>query len=289
MASMQLALLCVAAYLLPGYLALPLSWEAGDVSTLQWELAQNYLRKFYLHNSKMKEASSLARKLKEMQMFFGLPVTGKLSPHIVEIMQKPRCGVPDVAKYSLMPSSPKWHSKTVTYRITSYTSDLPQPVVDQIVEKALGMWSKQIPLDFRRVTQGTADIMIRFARGDHGDNFPFDGPGNTLGHAFAPGPGLGGDAHFDKDEYWTDDNTGVNFLLAATHEFGHSLGLAHSSVPTAVMYPTYERHTTEGFQLTEDDIAGIQKLYGNNYGFQEKSVRLDRKLSENRAFPGEPQ
>lgn len=55
-------------------------------------------------------------KLKEMQKFFGLPVTGKLSPQIVELMQKPRCGVPDVAKYSLMPDSPKWHSREVTYK-----------------------------------------------------------------------------------------------------------------------------------------------------------------------------
>ncbi|XP_006983844.1 matrilysin [Peromyscus maniculatus bairdii] len=262
MTTMQLTLFWTVC-LLPGHLALPLSQEAADVSTLQWEQAQDYLRKFYLHDSKAKEANSLVVKLKEMQKFFGLPVTGKLSPQIVELMQKPRCGVPDVAKYSLMPDSPKWHSREVTYRIMSYTSDLPQPKVDQIVAKALRMWSKQIPLKFRRVRWGTADIMIDFAKGDHGDSLPFDGPGNTLAHAFAPGPGLGGDAHFDEDEYWTDgDGPGVNFLHAATHEFGHSLGLGHSSDPSAVMYPTYGNGNPEDFRLTEDDIEGIQKLYG---------------------------
>nr|XP_048290425.1 matrilysin [Myodes glareolus] len=253
--------------LLPGHLALPLSREAGDVSSLQWEQAQNYLRKFYLHDSKRKEGNgnSLVIKLKEMQKFFGLPMTGKLSPRTVEIMQKPRCGVPDVAKFSLMPGSPKWQSRKVTFRIMSYPSDLPRLTVDQIVAKALRMWSEQIPLNFRRVRWGTADIMIGFATGDHGDSFPFDGPGNTLGHAFAPGPGLGGDAHFDGDEQWTDgDGDGVNFLYAATHEFGHSLGLSHSSVPESVMYPTYENGHPKDFGLTEDDIEGIQKLYGKN-------------------------
>ncbi|XP_055471586.1 matrilysin [Psammomys obesus] len=267
MAAMKFALLCTVC-LLPGHLALPLSREAGDGSAQQWEQAQNYLRKFYLHNSKTKDANSLVLKMKEMQKFFGLPMTGKLSPRMMEIMQKPRCGVPDVAKFSLIPDSPKWQSRIVTYRIISYTSDLPRPVVDQIVAKALGMWSKYIPLNFRRVKWGTADIMIGFERGDHGDNFPFDGPGNTLGHAFAPGPGLGGDAHFDKDEYWTDgDGTGINFLFAATHEFGHSLGLGHSSVPGAVMYPTYKSGNSEDFRLAEDDIEGIQMLYGKRSTF----------------------
>lgn len=77
---------------------------------------QNYLRKFYPHDSKTKKVNSLVDNLKEMQKFFGLPMTGKLSPYIMEIMQKPRCGVPDVAEYSLMPNSPKWHSRIVTYR-----------------------------------------------------------------------------------------------------------------------------------------------------------------------------
>ena len=53
----------------------------------------------------------------------------------------------------------------------------------------------------------------------------------------------------------------MSFFAVAVHEFGHSLGLSHSAVPGAVMYPYYQ--TVEGdFKLSSDDIAGIQAVYG---------------------------
>jgi hypothetical protein len=124
-------------------------------------------------------------------------------------------------------------------------------------------WQDVSSLRFREVSSPTADITISFDRYDHGDGFHFDGQGRVLAHAFPPGEGRGGDVHFDDDETWTSESKeGTNLYTVAAHEVGHSLGIAHSRVQGALMYPFYQGYNAEQSILMQDDINAIVTLYG---------------------------
>ncbi|XP_004626202.2 macrophage metalloelastase [Octodon degus] len=233
------------------------------------EFARNYLIKFYHLNDtdsnpvKMMKLRTniLEEKIQEMQEFFGLEVTGQLDRRTLQVMRAPRCGVPDVQAFSTL-GGQAWKSHVITYRINNYTPDMRRQDVDAAIQKAFQVWSDVTPLKFRKVNVGEADIMIFFAYGDHGDFNPFDGKDGTLAHAFAPGFGRGGDAHFDEAETWSPDFRGRNLFLVAVHELGHSLGLGHSSDRRAIMFPNYGYLDPKTFRLSADDIHGIQSLYG---------------------------
>ncbi|KAL7978975.1 hypothetical protein Chor_001278 [Crotalus horridus] len=176
----------------------------GDVSPkTDKELAFQYLNKYYGCPKDNCNLLVLKDTLVKMQKFFGLPQTGELDQNTIETMKKPRCGNPDVANYNFFPRKPKWEKNLVTYRILGYTPDLDSETVDDAFARAFKVWSDVTPLEFSRIHDGEADIMINFGRWEHGDGYPFDGKDGLLAHAFAPGPGVGGDSHFDDDELWT--------------------------------------------------------------------------------------
>ncbi|XDV54569.1 hypothetical protein PO909_022825 [Leuciscus waleckii] len=141
--------------------------------------------------------------MKEMQRFFGIKVTGTLNQETLEVMKKPRCGIPDVAAFSTFGGRPKWQTNKLTYMIVNYTPDMSEAEVDDSIKRALQVWADVTPLRFTHIYRGTADIMISFGTKYHGDAFPFDGPQGVLAHAFAPSSGLGGDAHFYDDDFFS--------------------------------------------------------------------------------------
>lgn len=206
--------------------------------------------------------------LKSFQEFAGLDPTAEVDDATRALMNTKRCGLPDVSTIGqAVTGVGKWDNDELTYSFRNYTADIADSTIRWTIDQAFSLWSAETPLRFRRVADGSSgDIVIRFVSDNHGDGYPFDGPGSVLAHAFYPSnpDPIRGDAHFDDAETWTvrvPTGSGFDLVTVAAHEFGHSLGLRHSTDSSALMWPYPANH---GRFLSPDDIAGIQSLYGGS-------------------------
>ncbi|XP_076472824.1 collagenase 3-like [Babylonia areolata] len=258
-------------------------------------LAANYLIQFGYHRSGKpldflapppggsaagQQEDEQTKAIRRFQSFFGLSQTGTLDEDTLKLMKRDRrCGVADLppdenedsshvthagsqspSSYALMGT--KWDKNRLNWKLdTSSTRQLTSSVQRRVLQKAFSAWRRVTPLEFDERAGGQVDIDIKFGARHHGDDYPFDGKGKVLAHAFGPGPGdIDGDMHIDNEEDWSSAKTKEvsDLYLVATHELGHSLGLSHSRDPDALMYPYYG--LTD--RLGRDDIKAIQSLYG---------------------------
>lgn len=248
--------------------------EGTDVRNLQTFLSSaGYLRRERVPG---KLCEWTADALRRFQKNYKLPVTGEADEKTLGLIQRPRCGVPDLPAQQA-PDSPlapfvlsqcKYNRTDLTFAFTNSTPDLPGNRAFEIVREAFGVWEEVSTLRFAEVApEDSPTFTIAWERGNHGDGYAFDDAGinnNVLAHAFFPPPCGGpfaGALHFDEFERWTDAAAegSVRLLNVAIHEIGHLLGLQHSDQQQSIMFAFYSDAID---QLFQDDIDGIRALYG---------------------------
>jgi len=150
----------------------------------------------------------------------------------------------------------------LSYFFETLPANLDQNAARSAIERAFAEWARyaNIAITAGQQAEAARAIDIVFAGGAHGDAYPFTSS-TQLAHTFYPAPPnpepVAGDMHFNNAEAW-NLGSDIDLFSVALHETGHALGLGHSDNPNAVMYPYYKMASG----LTDDDIAGIQALYG---------------------------
>ena len=138
-------------------------------------------------------------------------------------------------------------------------------------EEALRLWATYAPLHFtEQVDSGPAVSDASYNAADH----PLIRIGHHMvaevAHAYFPGPdGRAGDIHVASGVPWSVGTGHWNFLETITHELGHSLGLLHDNVESAIMNPSYPTHRFGGLGtafLYRSDIEKLQAIYGAGSG-----------------------
>jgi len=166
-------------------------------------------------------------------------------------------------------NGPKWLVPTVPYVINTTNLDLPDAAVELAVRAGADVWSQQTAASIALSFTGRSAQTTTTNDGVNLIVFRNASSGSAIATTFA---WSSGGAIIDADIVFWDGafqfftgSTGCTggFYIEdiAAHEFGHVLGLGHSTSTAATMYPSVAPCDMRNRTLDADDIAGVTTLY----------------------------
>ncbi|KAL2349355.1 hypothetical protein Fmac_003355 [Flemingia macrophylla] len=199
----------------------------------------------------------LQSEIVDFQKNFHLNVTGQIDLDTYKMISKPRCGVPDVVNTT--PFTPWWEPRRrdLTYAVH------PRNTVSNGVRVLLGdvfaRWSNATSLRFSETAWfDSADVRVSFV--------VIDGEGGMVGGGYVNYSGWFGSVYLDSEEEWVvrgeSDEGDVDLESLVMHVVGHVLGLGHSFVEEAVMFPIVLSEEKKKTELAYDDLQRIRQIYG---------------------------
>ncbi len=176
-------------------------------------------------------------------------------------------GTRETSGYAL--SGPTWAPGPVLYRVNTTNLDLPDAVIPPALAVGADAWTTQTTASFRFQYAGTSTVTTNTNDGVNVVMFRNASSGSAIATTYW---WSSGSRIIDADIVFWDG--GFQFFTGSTgcaggfyiediaaHEFGHALGLGHSAVTGATMYPSVSSCATGNRTLDPDDIAGVTALY----------------------------
>lgn len=168
-----------------------------------------------------------------------------------------------------MATGAKWNRSSVSYYVNPVNLDLSAAAAEAAVRAGADVWDQQSRASFR-FTFGGVSAQTTIAN-DAANLVVFRSTSNgspiATTYWWSNSSGI-----IDADIVFWDAayrffsgssgcSAGHYIEDIAAHEFGHALGLGHSTVSNATMYPSTPSCNPRNRTLEPDDVAGVEALY----------------------------